>query len=208
MSPAALPFWAFGLPAAEDGEVGVVDAREDLRRAVLGGVVDDDHAALLELEPEQALDAVADRHLLVHRRDQEDPGVAGAPSVGTGGGVRGGARAPRTKRIAFQTNIADDHRQADEEAAPPRAPPNPRRAGRPPLIGYSRRGSRPGSALRRGSPTIDSEGGVELARGELEAGGFGDRRAAVAGPELGRRVAAEQDVLERGDDPLGGVAVP
>src|SRR5664279_3565744 len=50
--------------------------------------------------------------------------------------------------------------------------------------------------------------GVKLTGREVESGGFGDRATAVAGTEWAGRPAAEEDVLEGGDDPLRGVTVP
>jgi len=64
------------LLAAQHEQVRVVDRGEDVRGAVLGAVVDDDDPPAPHRHLEQALDAVGDRHLLVQRRHQEDPGEA------------------------------------------------------------------------------------------------------------------------------------
>ena len=74
--------------------------------------------------------------------------------------------------------------------------------------------TRLGRLLRRPPPpgAASPQGRLELLQRRLagadEAGApSAIDGAAVAGAERGRRLAAEQDVLEGGDDPLGGVAV-
>ena len=148
---------------------------------------------------EQSLDAVADGHLLVQRGHQEHPGeelVGVAVGIGS---VRRGAAAAHEQGDRPQVD-ADDHDQCEPEQHLDCRRATPRRA----------------TAVRAGSlRSVLADrlqlGGIEVGAergcGKVEPRGPGDLGTAVSRPERGRRLAAEQHMLERAHDPVGGLAV-
>ena len=69
----SLAFPGIGQVAPENVEVRRGESRENLRRRIVGAIVDHDHVPVRQFEREEAFHAVADRDLLVEGGDEEDP---------------------------------------------------------------------------------------------------------------------------------------
>ena len=120
-------------PSARRGASGVstvssgsCSSREHVGGAVGRAVVDHDDRLVGGLDCQQALDAVADRHLLVQSRHEEHPEEVIGRGASSGSGA---VRAPPTRRAnstLVHASTADDEHEGDaeEQLAPGRAGPS------------------------------------------------------------------------------------
>ncbi len=90
-------------PAREHMQSRIVDAREDLARAIVGAVVDHEEDRVRRARGPQPRDGVRDRHLLVEGGDQEHPQDLGL------GGARLGSLPPH----ALPEPVAEDEQHDD-----------------------------------------------------------------------------------------------